>query len=135
MFKTNTNILKAMYITNHSNLTEQNKYIPLFQLLAMSTYNTYINTKAFSCSYSSTVFCFFWFRSEFNLLNYLTQPLECQHWTTLESIYISPGLSIQSLFTYICVLSLYLYFFSNKNMFKPTLDILHSLLTSQQNIN
>ena len=31
-----------MYITNHSNLAEQNKYIPLFQLLAMSTYNTYI---------------------------------------------------------------------------------------------
>jgi len=31
------------------------------------------------------------------------------------SIYISPGLSIQSLFTYICVLSL----FPNKTMFKP----------------
>ena len=134
MFKTNTNILKAMYITNHSNLAEQNKYIPLFQLLTMSTYNTYINTKAFSCSYSSTEF-FFWFRSEFNLLNYLTQPLECQHWTTQESIYISPGLSIHSLFTYMCVLSLYLSIFPNKNMFKPTLDILHSLLTSQQNIN
>ena len=36
-----------------------------------------------------------------------------------ESIYISPGLSIQSFFTYICVLSLYLLIFPNKNMFKP----------------
>ena len=70
MCKTNTNILKAMYITNHSNLTEQNKYIPLFQLLAMSTYNTYINTKAFSCSYSSTeFFCFFGFVPSLTCLN------------------------------------------------------------------
>ena len=39
----------------------------------------------------------------------------------------SPGLSIQSLFTYICVLSLYLLIFPNKSMFKPTRILYYSM--------